>query len=271
MAAGALAAAHTPEQETHGPVWNAVHLHQSLPEKELLAPDKPAAPVPYLALRHDVQATFFYGLRTSGNDAYTCNIYGLEVEYARYLSRHHALTLTASVGSGSKDYGRWAEGDGAAIPFTNNYQRTSLCFMAGWRTSVYLSPRLLLSAGIKVGADFQMLNVDYGRDWTKEPKPDHDIQPNYHPDTDSWEYDDDETANKRKTYGNEHSKLGFAYAASVTLSYRITKNTGLTAGYTFRSTNAAPDAEPGQAAEPPRVRSSAIGWHEFHLGLSLSF
>ena len=268
LAAAAGAATAPPKPEEHGPVWSSVHRQHKQPTTQAPpAPPVDSDTIPYEDLRRDVHASLFLGLPSTKHKAYSCNLYGLEVEYARHLTRHHSFTLSASMANGSKDKGKWAVVDGERIPFTNEYRRTSVCLMAGWRTSLHLSSSLLLSAGAKAGIDIHVLNVDFGRNWlADDERHKNEHHDHYHSDSDS-----DPWCNKHDSYGNNHAKVGFAYALSGTVSYCISYSSAIFVGYTYRASTAAPDAEPGNAADPPRVRTSAMGWHEIHIGYSKYF
>ncbi len=200
----------------------------------------------------------FYGFRAVPRSTYATDIIGLEVEFACYFTPRQAITLSASFGKGGNDAVNFMETPEGPVPVSEDYRRSDITLMLGYRFTQELTERVTLSLGLRGGLDVQRLSYE-------------DSQARIR-DKGHWEWDNDgeqyELVYDDHCYGK--TRCGFAYAASVTLERRLTERLMLQLGYQYRGATTTPQA-PSSIPGGSSVSAHAARWHEVHFGLRLQF
>lgn len=186
-----------------------------------------------------------YGIAASSGP-YACDVLDVELQMARHLSPHHALTLSLSYAWARKEVDKHSK------VYTDNYNRDAAAIMLGYRFTQRVGKHVQFSLGAKAGPDLSVLNVDYGRPTAEGDN--HQSVPLV-----GWDF------------GKTHSQIGLGYAAYAEMGLRLGEDAELRLGYMFRGTTCAPDAEPGPAANPGRLHTDPLRWHEVRAGVSWRF
>lgn len=198
-----------------------------------------------------------YGLRRE-HRPFSFNLVELEVQGDMYLHPQHALTLALVGGLGGHSGDRWVMQDGKRVAFSDSYHHYMVSLMGGYRFTQPITRSLGLELGAKGGATAHFLEVDYGRDWSK----------------DEYKYDAEEEQWKKEYHNGStrhSSAIGFGYAVYAGLTYSVTPETQLTLGYAYRGTTTQPKPRMGSAADSPPPRMKPMQWHVIRLGVSSQF
>ncbi len=196
----------------------------------------------------------FYGFRAVPHSTLATDMAGMEAEFAWYVTPRQAVTLSASFGSGGNDAVNVIETPHGFVPVSEDYTRSDVTVILGSRFTPALTPRTTLSFGLKGGLDIQRLTYD-------------DFWGKYYDGYHGW-YGYDDYYYDDHSYGK--STCGFAYAASVMLETRITRQVMLQFGYQFRGATTQPKV-PCVVPGGPYDSAHAMRWHELHLGLRVVF
>ena len=240
-----------------GPVQSAAR-HARTPE---LVWDTPLAPgAQRAASRHYIAFYSAYGI-AGGSGDYACNMVDFDLEYGYRLHPRHALTLSLNVGFGDKMDNRWVlDAEGAGRAYSNNFSRTMLGLMLGYRFSQPLGRVCRLHMGAMAGLDMQRLRSDIGRDWHQDDEYE-----------DVWDSETETYVTTRRRHGRGDTAWGLAYAGYAAIEWQVGDEVSLTLGYMYRGTTAAPRGKADYPPGEPARRADAGGWHELRLGISRAF
>lgn len=203
--------------------------------------------------RYEMGANFGYGFSAAPDSRYATDMVGIELEAARYITEHQALTLTLGLAGASHDSHFLVydskEGLGA-YPFEDDYTRSDFYLMGGYRAVIVVSHRVAVSFGVKGGLDVQALNTEYGCHVYRHPPYWYD---DYHDKTDI--------------------KAGFGYAGYVNISIEVTPQTFIEAGYQYRGATTQPRARFADwgEASPAGQKAADLRWHEVRVGFRHRF
>lgn len=230
---------------------------------ETASASAPDAYSSYLDFNKDVTIYVGFGWNKGSHDDYAGNLVTIQGDYAYYMSRRHAITLSLGFYSAYHDNNTHRLTDSGYRAFSDNYRRYSFVLMPGYRFSQDVGSRVRLNLGAMAGPDIQGLNVDFGRDWSRDHRDDRH---------DHWyDDDDDDCHHRKKNHGATHYDLGLAYAFYASVDTRISDRCSLTLGYAYRGSGAHPVAEPGKASPTPRRHTSGMRWHEARAGVTILF
>lgn len=199
--------------------------------------------------RWEFGANAGYGFSAAPDSRYETDMMGLELEAARYLTKHQALTLTLGLAGASHDRHCFVDDGQHAYLFEDDYDRSNFYVMGGYRAVVVVSNRVALSLGVKGGLDVQSLRTEYGYPL---------CCPSY------W-YDD--------LNGKTDTKAGFGYAGYVNVSVEVTPQTFVELGYQYRGATTRPHARYADWGEgtPEGAKAADMRWHEVRLGVRHRF
>lgn len=173
-------------------------------------------------MRYEMGANFGYGFSAAPGSRYATDMVGIELEAARYITEHQALTLTLGLAGASLDshFLVYDSEDGmGAYPFEDDYTRSDFYLMGGYRAVIVVCHRVAVSFGVKGGLDVQALNTEYGCHVYR-----------HHP---YW-YDD---------YNDKTDiKAGFGYAGYAHISVEVMPQTFIEVGYQYRGSTTQPRA-----------------------------
>lgn len=218
---------------------------EQVPDAALNQPGMPAAE----PFRWEVGANASYGFSANPSSRFETDVLGIELEGARYITPHQALTLSAGFAAGSHDRDYYVREGRHYFPFEDDYTRSDMYLMAGYRATVTLAHRFALSFGAKGGLDVQSLRTKYG----------------YR----AWGYWDDEWDANAKT----DTKAGFGYAGYVNLSFEAYPQTFIEVGYQYRGATTQPRARyhGWQEGAPEASKTPDMRWHEVRIGVRRRF
>ncbi len=198
----------------------------------------------------------FYGFRAVPHSRYATDMLGMEAELAYYVTPRQAITFSAGFGSGGTDSVNLLDGPHGPMPVSEDFTRSDITLMLGYRFTQPLTARTSLSFGLKGGLDIQELSYD-------------DYWGKYH-DEGHWEWTHGEHEYVYDDHSYGRKRCGFAYAASVTLETKLTRRGMLQLGYLFRGATTKPDA-PSTIPGGPEMAAHTLRWHEVHLGVRFLF
>ncbi len=200
----------------------------------------------------------FYAFRAAAHSVYATDMKGVEAEFAWYLTPRQAFTLGASFGTGGSDTANYVDTPQGRLAVSEDFSRTDVSVMLGYRYTQPLTQRTRLSFGLKAGLDVQNLSYD-------------DVQAE-RADEGYWEWNDFSGSYEQKKSSHRYSKTrcGLGYAASVTLETKLTERMLLLLGYQYRGATTEPQA-PSIVPGGPGVSARSLRWHEIHLGLRFEY
>ncbi len=207
----------------------------------------PAMPRYRDASNYELNVTLSYDFDATPGDAYACDMAGIDIECAYYLTQHQALTLSLGFSGGGDTENYWVIDPKGSYPWTDSYDRYSLTLMGGYRYVQKLGRYCEVQVGAKCGMDLQILDTDFGPGW-------------------SGYYEgmiDDR--------GDTHAAVGFGYAGYVNLCFPVGKNAYLLVGYQYRGSTTKPHAKYDLPGEHLDIRTHCMRWHEVRAGVSINY
>lgn len=233
------------------------------------SPEEPAsAATPRTSGISQVGLSFGYGFNSSSGDTYTSNMFLAEAETAWLLNRYHALTATLHFAIGKEDHDGFRQDGQTRRYFTDNYDRSSLSLMLGYRFTAPLNPAVSLTLGTRGGIDLQNLKVDYGRNGRSYT--------HHHA---NW-FDPDDEDTREREWTDETLALGLAYSAhasmAINMNYLLDINSenyraDLVIGYAIWGSTTQPTARLTGGAHPIKQRADTLLLQEIRAGISITF